>query len=92
MLTLSELLFGCLHIGDVSCMSECKTNHFVTIWLHPLVCRKLPYAVSQGHQSLRIQTQDPIRRLVSHSLYADCTFFLLDKMTRSSPVLFEKLK
>lgn len=64
MLTLSELMFGCLHIGDVSCMNECKTNHFVTIWLHPSVCRKLPYAVSQGHRSLRsIQTQAPNQAL-----------------------------
>jgi hypothetical protein len=52
--TLSELLFDCQHTGDASYINGCKTNHFVAIWLHPVVRRKLPYAVSQYHRSLRI--------------------------------------
>lgn len=48
-LILSELLFGCLHTGDTSYISGCKTNYFVAIWLHLLVRRKLLYAVRQGH-------------------------------------------
>jgi hypothetical protein len=70
-LTLSELLFGCLHKGDAGCMSRCKTNHFIVIWLHPLVRRKLPYRVSQGHPNLRIWIQASnqtiyIKWVVSH--------------------------
>jgi hypothetical protein len=42
-LTLSQLLFGCLHKGDAGCMSGYKLSHFIAIWLYPLVHRKMPY-------------------------------------------------
>jgi hypothetical protein len=56
-LTLSGLLFGCLPKGDAGCMSECKISHFIVIWLHPLVHRKMSYQISQGHPSLRVRIQ-----------------------------------
>jgi hypothetical protein len=54
-LTLSELMFGCLHKGGAGCMSGCKISHFIAIWLHPLVRRKIPYQVNQGHPILRVR-------------------------------------
>jgi hypothetical protein len=47
-LTLSVLLFGCLHRGEAGCMSGCKTSHFIVIWLHPLVRKKIVVSSQPG--------------------------------------------
>jgi hypothetical protein len=51
-LTLYEYLFGYLYVGDLDCMSGCKTNYFKTIWLHPLIWHKLAYRSGQAHAHL----------------------------------------
>jgi hypothetical protein len=92
-LTISELLFGCLHKGDTNCMSGCKTSHFIAIWLHPLVRRKLPYQVSQGHPSLRVWIQASnqamclcSRSLASYSLSLGCSTSLQEVMLFNSKI------
>jgi hypothetical protein len=42
-LTLSKLMFSWLYKRDAGCMSGYKISHFIAIWLHPLVRRKIQY-------------------------------------------------
>lgn len=50
-LTLFKHVFGYLHAGDVSRISRCKTSHFKTVCLHPVICSKWSYPASHARAS-----------------------------------------
>ena len=56
-LILSELLFGCLHARDTSCMSRYKTSNFKANYLHPEVHHNWSYEAGSAHTSLHARAQ-----------------------------------
>jgi hypothetical protein len=56
-LTLFEIMFGCLYVWVTICMGGCKIRHFDAINMHPPICLKLSYMDGQGGASLRMDAQ-----------------------------------